>query len=1016
MVGDGRRAALRRMIVAAAILASGVAHQAQASARVAAFDVPAQPLDAALRELARQGRVQILFEADRLSGRTSRPVRGRWGMRQALDQALGGAGFTTRRVDGRTFVVVDAPAPASRRPAPAPAYDHVEQLPEVPVQAHRPALAGSAAGRDLAREAAELTPVRRLSRADMDRDSAQNLSEALGSLPGMTVVNTGRSFVGGVGSASRAEGFHAAFRGLNSTYNHTMINGVPLAQALPYTRGVQLSLLPPSAFQTVTTHRVGRAALDGDFIGAALDFETPRADVAAPRTALTVSGRIETRALDYGDDGLGGGIRIEHARRLGAQDQVGLYVAVERQERSFVASELAGVMAAQNDNGWAYERSASPSGGPLDPARPQDHLVLTSLNVGVSTGGARLDNQALSLDWRVSEAVDLHLYATHAQADTRQNSTYSQIVSGDHRWSDDGTGAYGLEVDSLSTRVWYNTNPESLSLSTLRLGGDVRSGRWRASPYLFASHGESARPDHIEASVRIDQVDDYNQGLPRPFGGVTVGYRDSLPTPLWPQVVFDDLDQAGQRLSARRAGQLTAQFSRQTRYGAGLDLTFAPTAGAWRSLQFGFKASQSERQMTDRNWTNDHFANLMGRRVTWTDLGLIRGAYAQVFPGLYGWSIPIVDHERLMDYFHAYRTEESLDTCGRLAVNNLNCNTQSGDESVMAAYAMAMRIAGPWEWQGGLRYEDTRIDAVFWMLPQTDGVETEGNWEQSRSRYRRLLPSLGVNYRPDGQTTWRAALWRSYSRPAPTQLGGGATVETVNGVTTITRGNPKLKTVDALNLDLAYHKAWSSGAVFSLSAYFKRLDNYLFENSASLEGGAVLIGDTVRVVMPRNAGRGDVHGLEAEFGHAKDDPLGLGGELSVQFNLSRQWSRVDLGDDALGRDMPMQQAPEWLGNAEIAYRRGRGALYLSYNHTGAYLLDYDVLGAEGDWDNLWIRPVGRLDARAQWRLGPGVALDVVVTNLTGGYSYWSHVGRDSLALSDVIDSGRRMTVSLRGVF
>jgi len=49
-------------------------------------------------------------------------------------------------------------------------------------------------------------------------------------------------------------------------------------------------------------------------------------------------------------------------------------------------------------------------------------------------------------------------------------------------------------------------------------------------------------------------------------------------------------------------------------------------------------------------------------------------------------------------------------------------------------------------------------------------------------------------------------------------------------------------------------------------------------------------------------------------------------------------------------------------------------------------------------------------------IGEKERVDVIVTNLTGAYSYWAHVGRDGAALSDVVDSGRRVVVSLRSVF
>lgn len=1012
-MGCGDRHAFLRSVGAVAMAVAILPSPVCAAGQSAVFDVPAQPLASALRALARQGRVQILFPAEQLEGRRSRAVVGRLETTRAFDLALADTGFAARRVDGRTFVIVARP----RSLPPGPVFAPTTELEPIQVWGRRPE--PGEIERRLANDLDAPTSVRSLSREDMERGGAQNLSEALGDLPGMTVINTGRSFIGGIDSASRGEGLYAAYRGLNAEYNLTMINGVSVAQGLPYSRGVQLSLLPPDAFQTVVMHKTGRADLDSDFIGAALDFQTPGpADLSrSPWTAVTVGGRVETRARDYGEPGLGETIRVEHGRRFGADGQVGLYLAAAYEDRSFVNSELAGVMAAQNDRGWAYAVSGSAAGDAPDVSDPQQGLAQTSLNVGVSSGRSRLQNYALALDWRMAPGLDVRLNATHAQARTEQNSTFSQVVSGPQAWIDDGSGLYRLSVRELSTRVWYETNPDNVSLSAASLTAEAVSGGWRLAPSLFVSHGESARPDHLEASVWVDQSDGYNIGrTPRAFGGVTTQSRDGLPTPRWPQSVFDDLDQAGSVLLARRAGQRTEQFSEQIRYGGGFGLTFTPTRGPWRSFRVGAKLGRSDRDLTDRNWTNGFFADIYQTAgLTWESLGIARGTYDQVFPGLYDWSIPRVDHDRLETLFQAHRTAESFDTCGALYVNNLNCNSQSGREIVRAVYAMATRATGPWETQVGLRHESTRIVNRFWVLPDPGGGETPGDWAVSRSRYDTLLPSLNLSYRPDDRGVWRAAFWRSYSRPAFMQLGGGVRTETLEGVTTVTRGNPDLKSADAWNLDLS-HQTWlPGGGALTLSAYGKRIDHYLYESGSGLGVGVVPDDGAVRTVMPRNGGRGVTRGFEMEWFHPLDDPFNLGGQASLDVNLSRQWSDVDLGP-VLGRSQPMLSAPDWLGNAELAYSRGRASAYLSLNHTGAYLSAYDVLGAEGDWDNLWVRPVTRLDARARWQVDARTRLDLIATNLTGEYSYWAHVGRDTTALSDVVDSGRRFAVSLRSEF
>ena len=77
---------------------------------------------------------------------------------------------------------------------------------------------------------------------------------------------------------------------------------------------------------------------------------------------------------------------------------------------------------------------------------------------------------------------------------------------------------------------------------------------------------------------------------------------------------------------------------------------------------------------------------------------------------------------------------------------------------------------------------------------------------------------------------------------------------------------------------------------------------------------------------------------------------------------------------------------------------------------------YDVLDQPGEWDNLWVRPMRRVDLHVGYAFNNGFKLDLSVSNLLKNYSYWSHIGKDSLALSDVVDSGRTTLLTLKKSF
>jgi hypothetical protein len=47
----------------------------------------------------------------------------------------------------------------------------------------------------------------------------------------------------------------------------------------------------------------------------------------------------------------------------------------------------------------------------------------------------------------------------------------------------------------------------------------------------------------------------------------------------------------------------------------------------------------------------------------------------------------------------------------------------------------------------------------------------------------------------------------------------------------------------------------------------------------------------------------------------------------------------------------------------------------------------------------------RLDMHAIYTFESGLKLALSIANLLKNYSYWSHIGKDSLVISDIVDSG-----------
>jgi TonB-dependent receptor len=868
-----------------------------------------------------------------------------------------------------------------------------------------------------------------LSKDDLDHTAVHNVAEALGTLPGVNVMNTGNSFFGGIDGASRGEGMFVSLRGMNSEYNVNMINGVTVAQGMPYSRGVQLSLLPPSGLQTIVLNLTSTADMDGDAIGGTVDFRTPTAFNFAGKShgSLTVSGRIESRARDYGDSGLGGGLAGEYATKFGQNEQFGFYGSVFYDERSYANSESAGIMAAQNDGGWDYLVTDA-SGSSYPGLDKEANMVQTGLNVGVSTGSTKRWGGNMSFDWKVDDTFSLYARASYARADTEQNSTLSQYTSSSKSHNQVGTtDRYALSVDQISTRVWYETNPEVASLSTFTLGGEKRAGAWTLSPSLFMSYGNNDRPDHIEASARINQSDKYNHGTTRALGGLSIGYdNDGFAIPLMTTDIYNDLNNADTALLARRSGQLTESFSNQTKGGFKLDARYDADGGALQYIKTGFKFTESLRRVTNRDWTNDHFANSLGHGgETWASLGIADGEYSSVFPGVYDWSVPKVNESVLRDYFNQFKTDASFDTCvgyddtsaetiQKSYDDNYNCNTQKGSEVVTAAYVMADYKFGNIEVLPGVRYEHSRIDNTYWVRASdnsTDDTKEVSHFESNRVEYDKVLPSVFLNYRPEGNAVYRASIWTSYTRPPFTQLGGGAQTSTSeDGTTTITKGNPDLKAIDAVNYDLAAEWTTSAGGHAQISAYYKALSHYIFDNGSNYLNGTEQVEGKVYTTMPQNGGDGHVTGLEAQIRQKFTTLPGWMSGFGVSGNATRQWTIVDLGSDlGSGQKKPMQNAPEWLANASIFYEKYGMSIDLNYSYKGAYLSNYALIGGV----DAWVKPTRRVDLHAGYKINDRIKIDLSVANLLKDYSYWAHIGKRTYAINDIVDTGRTTLLTVK---
>ncbi|MES2022323.1 MAG: TonB-dependent receptor [Pseudomonadota bacterium] len=865
-----------------------------------------------------------------------------------------------------------------------------------------------------------------LSPETIERAPDVNIAEALARLPGVSVFNGGQGNTNSVfvDIAGRGQGNYVSLRGMAAEYNINLINGVEGAQGMPFSRQVPLNLLPPSGMHRVVVNKSFLATEDGGAIGGSIDFRTPTAADFENSSALNVSvtGRINTRARDYGQKSDGETASLEVAHGFGESKAFTIYVGGYYDRSNFTNTIIDGVYPAATNGQWAYA-SQNKDGTSASGLSPAQNLTSTGVNAGFTQGTNQRYGGSLSLDWTPSDTQSWYLRGTYAQNEITQNSYYAQIYGDSVGQTQIGTsGVYAPSIGQIRPRYYFTTSPEQALLATAQFGGKLKLGKLTLQPNVFFSYGEYNAPDHQEISARKP-----NSGTAIPYSGSTMfTYQNGIPLLIGSAAQYAYINDIA-NYNARRSGDLSAEFSHQSKYGAKFDADIDVDSGFLKTISFGAKYRDAYRKHTYNDYYTPRVYNAAGAEVNWTTLGIFGGTVGSIVPGVYNFAAPLINRGALDQVFNkailaTYGSFPAADdSCNDpnpaiKNVNNQNCNTQTGHERITSLYAMGTFETGHAEILAGLRYEHTGITNTFWVLP-TDGTGAEiaGNFASSKTTYDKVLPSLALNYRPTSGSVYRLSVSRSYVAPSFFQLAGGQRINRssggaeAGGTTSITKGNPNLKALDSTNVDASaeFSSAKTSG---SISAFYKHIENFTYSRvnsftnvTSSKENGSTTIS------QPVNGGAGDVYGLELAASTVLDPAASIPGHFILSGNVTLEGSSVDPKGGLSSNERLLNQ-PNLTGNAQLSYVLGTFQADLSYRYIGSYVYQYAVIDGKSDLDG-WVRANSQLDLHVGYRYGRA-KLEAALSNLTNQRSYYATIGRNSSTIGSIVDSGRTATMKV----
>ncbi len=861
--------------------------------------------------------------------------------------------------------------------------------------------------------------------------------DVAGSLSRVAGVNAISGGFGGqgnnnIGSAAdlpgRGQAEYDSLRGLNAEYNLNTINGVNVAQGQAYSREVQFDLLPPTGLQTIVINKQLTPAQDGDAIAGSFDFQTPNAYDFSGKDAFSfnLGTHVEGRALEYDRDPVGASASIAGEHKFGNSDQFGVYASLYYDYRNFSNSEVDGAYPAEVNGQYTFalQQFNGPGAGNLNASvlgvNVAQNLVATGIDYGLTTGHEGRYGGNISLDWRPNTDFQAYLRSTYARESIQQDTYYLQMYGSTFSQHQIGTSNLATaSIDTIDPRYYFETAPEQAELGTFQVGFNWKSGALHLAPNVFGSWGYDNEPNHIEVSARDPEDAPF-----MPYGGSALfGGGPNGPVPLLSSAEAASVYDFG-AYGQRRSGELSTAFSNQARGGAKIDGGYDFNQDWLKSVNFGLKFESAERNHTDRDYEGGLVFSSNADDPPVSAASYVSGSVKNLVPGLINYPAPLETEGGLFKQFYAAAAAAGglnafSDICGAAtAEENNDCNTQRGIEQVSSAY-----VSGDLLWHGvqiipGLRFEHTDIHNDYYVLGDND-------FQSDSSTYNKLLPSIALNYRPNPLTVYRAAIWTSYVKPSLFQLGGGEQVNfspdsasPTGESETITKGNPNLKALDAINYDASGEWRNTFGGYAVVAVFYKSLNNFFYDSVSAYSNATTSGTQFVQVTTPENGGSGDVYGIELTGRQkATGMPAPFDG-FGLQGNLTLERSAVHTGVPGLDPTERLQGQPNTAANAQLFYEKGPISAQLSYQYTGDYVSGYSVIGdgisTTSQLDS-WVKASSRVDLHVSYRLPVGVRMDFSVANLLDNISYYSTIGKSD-ALPTIINSGRTFDLVARYSF
>lgn len=844
-------------------------------------------------------------------------------------------------------------------------------------------------------------------------------ADDIGDLPALSVGQAIQTITGATTHREKGDASEIALRGLGPFLSNSTFNGRDATNGSG-DRAVNFGQFPSELINKIMIYKTQQANLVEGGVAGTIELQTLR-PLDFNRTRLQAE--IKANYHPYqdrivGSGGTGSRLTLSYVDQydVGALGRIGVSLGFQRSRTANPEETLAGsstwvacnaTITVANGNCTEASREQVAAGTPF-------YLAPNSFAWRQISESDERDAFFGAIQWKPSDRLDINIDGQYSRRDFQEDR--SDFNMSEMR--------YGLRNPTIAeggylTRVEGLTSIESTSSLLQRdeeyLGGGIDIA-WRATDRLRisadGSYSRTVRNERERSTrLRTDPFDIFN--VRTPVNNQRVGYvYEILPGNFAPTVTLDPrFDPNDHKLYSDDARMRRDELERRNEIWAGrVDLSYDMN-GFFSSIEAGARYTfqtyndfdgRVEILQNDRNVDRD--VNLACRTI-FPQRDYLRAAEGNTITS---WAT----FDALCLFREYLGTEDPGGNDDVRSVANRDVEERTLAGYVMANYRstignlpirgnVGVRVVNTKVTSNGLRSD---LDAIT----NPDGtirlVET-GDFETVTidSETTRFLPSLNAIFDLSSDVLARAAVYRAMSRPAPSSLGAGRTIQLEDGAAFLdiadairninANGSPRLEPLMSWNGDVALEWYPNRDSILSATLYYKQFTGgfqpVVFDESFVIGGTSV----TVPVTQTQNSDdKSKIWGLELtlanRFSWLPAPFDGFGGKVSYNFadsDFETQDIRLgEVTDGVTGVVTPGIIPPANIHgysrhvlSAQLYYETGPFSLQGIYNYRSNYYQDF----VGGNNQLRYVRDNETFDLRASLAVNRNFSLRFEALNL-----------------------------------